>query len=110
MDRKGKNYRLKASFSDELDKEINELEKKARMIKKLQTIMNTIKANGLYSDKEMQNDLMQMERLNAPNEEKNLICECWNIRNMANKQLSKETKKLLKQMKEYFKEGEKKDE
>lgn len=106
MDRTGKNYRLNPSFSDTIDKDINSLEKMARMINKLKTIMNTIKANGLYSDKEMQNDLSQMEKHNAPDDEVRLICECWQIRKLANEQLMKETKYLLSKLKKELTKNE----
>jgi translation initiation factor 2 beta subunit (eIF-2beta)/eIF-5 len=109
MDRHGRNYRLKPSFSDEIDKQINELEKKARMISKLKKIMNTIKANGLYSDKELQNDLRNLEVHNAPDEEVLLITECWQMRKLANEQLMRDTKLLLEKIKKELMENGKKD-
>lgn len=86
-----------------LETRINNLEKKAKMLKKLQTIMNTIKANGLYSQKEQEADMQKMDKLNAPQEEINLICQCWYIRRVLNDNLMQETKKLLDKIKKDMK-------
>lgn len=99
MSRTGKYYKHKPAFTDDLDRELIELEKKAHMIQRLQRIMNTIKANGLYSEKEMARDMQTMDDMNAPQDEQHLITECWHIRKLANEQLMKETKILLKKLK-----------
>ena len=76
------------------------------MIQKLHTVMKTIKANGMYSEKEMNTDLQKMENMRTPEEEKQLLIECWNMRRQANKQLMKETKELIEKMKRGIKENE----
>ena len=103
MVRKGKYYRHGPAFDDEIDQQINRIEKKAKMIQKLHTIMKTIKANGMYSDKEMNADLTKMENMRTPEGEKKLLVDCWNIRKQANKQLMEETEKLIEKMKEGLK-------
>ena len=105
MTRSGEYYKHKPAFTDTLDKEIMELEKKAQMIQRLQRIMNTIKANGLYSEKEMSKDLQTMDDMNAPPDEQQIISECWNIRKLANEQLMRQTKIMLKNLKKELKKG-----
>lgn len=105
MVRKGDYYKLKPAIDEELDKKVNELSKKADLIKKIQKVMNTIKANGLYSEKEMHTDMRKLEQSNAPEAEKELLFECWHVRKKINEELIHETKQVIDDIKRAYKKG-----
>lgn len=57
------------------------MENKAKTIKKIQVIANTVLANGCYHTKEMENQIMMAEKLGKINEnEKTIICKAWELR------------------------------
>lgn len=79
-----------------------EMEKKAKRIKKLQFIANTILANGCYHTKEMESQIMTAEKLGHIDEkEKEIICLAWELRN-------KEARELMEELGGYI-ENEKKE-
>lgn len=90
-------------MSNNLNKEINKLDDYCKQIKKLRNIMNTIKANGLYSEKEMQRDLDAIDRLKANDDEADAISQGWYIRKQMNNKLIKDANKLMKLLKEEMK-------
>ena len=49
--------------------------------------MNTIKANGMYSHKEMNLDIDTMDQLNIPDEERKVLVMAWEFRIEETKQL-----------------------
>ena len=97
-----KHYHLKPAFTETIDKKINQLEKKARMIKKLMVIINTVKANGMYSQKELNTDLMKMEQLHTDEKEVDLIVKCWDVRKKAGDKLMVEADVLLDEINKEF--------
>ena len=95
MVRKGEYYRLNPSVSEDIDKRINELDKKAMFIRKLIGILNTVKANGLYSDTEFQKECDRLDNFKAPADERRLIMKAWEIRSLLNKDIMIELESLL---------------
>lgn len=81
---------------------LNEMETKAKQIKKIQFICNTILANACYHTKEMETQLKVAEKSgNMSDEERELICQAWDYRNKIAKDLIVELKSFMKN-----KEGE----
>ena len=79
------------------------MEKKAKRIKQIQQISNTILANGCYHTKEMENQIMMAERQgNITSKEKDVITRAWNLR-------SKLAGDLMKELGAYIDETEKKE-
>lgn len=77
-----------------------EMEKKARIIKQIQYISNTIIANACYHTKEMENQLAIAERTgNMTKEEREIICKAWDIRNKLALKLMQDLKKYMGEMK-----------
>ena len=78
---------------------LSEMEKKAKEIKKLQMICNTILANACYHEKEMERQIQRGEKMgNLTEDEKTIICLAWDKRTlMANN--------LMSCLKEYLENG-----
>lgn len=75
---------------------ILELEKKAKRIKKLQNTMNTILANGCYSNKEMDNQIDMGNKLgNLDDQEEQTIRKAWAYRNKLARELLNELEAFL---------------
>lgn len=77
-----------------------EMEKKARIIKQIQFISNTIIANACYHTKEMENQLLIAEKTgHMTNEERDIVCKAWEIRNKLALKLMQDLKKYMGDMK-----------
>lgn len=77
---------------------LNEMEKLAKDIKKIQFISNTILANACYHNKEMESQIAMAEKhgqLDA--NEKQVICDAWNIRNKYARQLLIDLQNFIEQ-------------
>jgi len=80
---------------------LTEMEKKAKRIKKIQVIANTILANGCYHSKEMENQLMMAEKNgNITVEEEEIIKEAWQLRSSLAHELMKELKRYIDENRE----------
>lgn len=80
---------------DRMDK-ISELEQKAKRIKKLQNTMNTILANGCYSDKEMENQIKMGNTLGKlDTQEETTIRKAWAYRNKLARELLNDLEAFL---------------
>lgn len=91
------------AFSPKIDKEIDVLYHKAKMLKKLIMVINTIKASGMYSDQEMQKEMQKIDDMPfIPNEERQMIVRAWGIRQKASLQMTKDTKRLLHEIEKCF--------
>lgn len=108
MTRQGRYYRLNPSLSEDIDKRINELDKKALFLKKLINIINTVKANGLYSNSEYQKECDRLDNFQAPAGERQLIIKAWDIRKKLNLNIMKECEQLLDDIENYLKENDNK--
>jgi hypothetical protein len=98
---KGKQHlQLKPFLNKELDREFNSLVKRSDWIKKVHKIMNTIKANGMYSTKEMNLDLENMDLMNIPPEEKKVLRMGWDFRIEQTKQLCIDLEVFINKCKE----------
>lgn len=96
--------KLDYAFNKDIDTEINNIDKLARMVQKIHGIANHIKANGMYSEKQLELERSSMERLNVNQEERILLNEVWEIRHLANKKIMSDLKRLLKEIKKEMKE------
>ena len=64
------------------EKILKQMEKKAKEIKRLQLVANTILTNASYHTKEMEMQIMKAEKNGHITEnEKKLICDIWGKRN-----------------------------
>lgn len=73
-----------------------EMEKKAKRIKKIQFIANTILANGCYHTKEMDNQISVAEKIgNITEYEKEIIGRAWDMRSRMAHELLKELEGYL---------------
>ena len=64
------------------EKVLIEMEKKAKQIRRLQLVANTILANACYHTKEMEMQIMKAEKNgHITEDEKKLICNLWGKRN-----------------------------
>ena len=82
-----------------IDDEINRLDFKARQLKKISSIMSTIKCNGLYSDENLIREVEVMEEKNAPQMEQDLLIEAWQVRKQLGLDLMKDLHILLEKIK-----------
>ena len=79
-----------------MDKALISLEKKAKRIKRIQAISNTILANACYHTKEMDNQIkMAIQQGDLSKEEENIIRLAWDLRNKLANELMIEYKKYL---------------
>lgn len=63
------------------DIKLKSLIRRAKQIKDIQNITNTILANACYSDKEMENQINMAQKMgNLDAEEYDLVCEAWATR------------------------------
>jgi len=95
--------KLDYAFNKKIDTDINNIDKLARMVKKLHGIANHIKANGMYSEQEMELEHQRMNKLNVNDEERILLEEVWEIRHLANKKIMNDLKKTLNEIKREMK-------
>lgn len=103
--RDGKYYKLDPVLSEDLDRKVSNLRKKADLLKEISKIINTIKANGLYSEKEMNMDLARMDEMKAPEHEKELIINAWHIRKRINNDLILECQEVLNEINKKIRKG-----
>lgn len=80
-------HSLDSGLTSDVEKEVNSVEKLARLIDKIHKIMNTVKKNGLYSSQELSSDLAKFERFHCPAEEERVLLRAWDTRKKANKVL-----------------------
>ena len=73
------------------------------MVKKIHGIANHIKANGMYSEKQLELERGNMDRLNVNKEERELLNEVWEVRHMANDKIMSDLKKTIKKIKRMMK-------
>jgi len=79
---------------------LTEMEKKAKQIKKIRFIRNTILANTCYHDKEMENQINIANKMgNLTTEEHEAVMQSWELCNKLGKELIKELKEYAKQKK-----------
>lgn len=84
------------------------MEYKAKQIKKIQFICNTILANACYHTKEMETQFMIAEKSgNMSDDERELISRAWEYRNEIAKELMKELKEFMGNKKEEKEHGKK---
>ena len=70
---------------------LTEMEKKAKTIKKIRFIRNTILANTCYHDKEMENQIKIAEKMGALTDEEYIaVVKSWDLCNRLGKELIKE--------------------
>ena len=75
---------------------LNEMEKKAKKIEKIQRIANTILANGCYHTKEMENQIGRAEKTgHITTREREIIVRAWNLR-------SKKAHELIDDLEEFI--------
>jgi hypothetical protein len=75
---------------------LSDMENKAKQIKKIQFICNTILSNCCYHTKEMETQIMIAEKSgNMTNDEKDLICRAWDYRNRVGKELMTDLKEYM---------------
>jgi len=72
------------------------MDKDVRIGRKLHGINNYIKANGMYSNQEMEFESINMERLKVNGEEKQVLTMCWEARHKIHKRVLGKYKKFLK--------------
>jgi len=78
---KGKPHRKLSPVTDKsLDREFGNLCKRADWIRKVHKLQNVIKANGMYSHREMDIDFENMETLEVPEFEKKVLQRAWQFR------------------------------
>lgn len=90
-----KHMSISHSFGSDIDRMINQLDKKVRMGKKVHSIVNYIKANGLYSEKEMEFENLNMSRLKVNDRERAVLKNAWDIRHKINDKVLDDFEKLL---------------
>lgn len=84
-------------LSSNTDRIINSLDKKVRMGRKIHNIINYIKANGLYSEKEMELENLNIQRLKCNNREKQILKKAWDIRHKINDKVLDDFESLIKE-------------
>ena len=102
MVRNGKYYKLAPSLSEDLDKRVLELEKKALLIRKIHNIMNIVKANGLYSDGELQKECDRLDINNCPGDERRIILKAWKVRKKLCLDVLSDCESLLDDIEGYY--------
>ena len=95
-----------------LDSKLQQIDLVVKTMTKIHKIANHIKANGMYSEKEIAIEQMNMNKLNTPDEEQQLLNEVWEIRQLVNKKIMKDFKDVLQDIKEFYatkQDGKEKD-
>ena len=80
--------------------QVNSLRKLRYVIEELHRCQNTIKKNGLYSAKEMALEESNLERENAPQEERDVLNKIWSFRIKGAKLMMKKIDELCKEIDE----------
>jgi hypothetical protein len=77
---------------------LNDMENKAKRIKKIQFISNTILANACYHVKEMENQITIAEKVgNLSDDEREVITQAWDYRTVIAKELIIELKDFMRE-------------
>lgn len=84
-----KHHSLAPAFGEHLDKDLKNLKKLNDMIKEVHKIMNTIKANGMYSHKERLIEQDNYEIMNTPEYERKVLQMGWDFRTKQSERLCK---------------------
>ena len=80
---------------------VNRLEYRARNIRRIQSIMNTILANACYSDKSMSEQIKKGEMQGDLNtQEHRILTEAWTVRKLLAQNLLTDLEIWLKRQKE----------
>lgn len=81
--------------------QLNEMEKKAKRIRSIRLIRNTILANACYHTKEMENQIMMADKMGSlTDEEHDAITLSWTECNRLATELIKDLKEYLKNEKQ----------
>ena len=86
----------------DIEKRINVLFKKAVILKKFRLITNEILSNMCYHEKNMTMQEANFNKLNVPQEEKDIINRAWNIKNKMAKTLASDLEGLLDYAEKYY--------
>lgn len=78
---------------------IHKLKHKARILGDLRFITNEVLSNCAYHEKNIEDQTKRLERLNVPNEEKEIILEAWNLKLEVGKSLMNGLKELINYVK-----------
>ena len=87
---------LVSSFPKSISKEINSISKDVRLGWELRKIMNYIKSDGMYSEKQQEQEQASMDRLNTPNDERKVLNDGWKARHKLHDITLSRVKKLSK--------------
>lgn len=82
----------------ELIKKTRELETKTNLLKRLRYIRNELLSNGAYHEKNLEQQIDQLEKVNAPRNEINLIQKSNDIISIYVKELFKEYENIINLM------------
>lgn len=74
---------------------IHRLKHKARILGDLRHVTNEILSNCAYHEKNIEEQSKRIEKLNVPQEEKDIIREMWEIKQSMGKALMKDAKELI---------------
>lgn len=87
----------KAKYVNEKYKTLAEMERKAREIKSIQYLCNTILANACYHEKEMESQIAVAEkRGRISDDERDVICKAWDYRTEIAKELMIDLENFMK--------------
>jgi len=78
------------------EKQLNDLYKKAQLLKKIRIITNECLSNGAYSTKNLEQQMHTFEKLNVPQWEIDIIMDAWNYKKKKSHELLNELKELIK--------------
>ena len=90
-----KHLRLPSALTQELDKELHSLRKHSDMIREVHKIMNTIKANGMYSHKERELEESNYDLMQVPPEERRVLRMGWDFRIRESERLAKKLESFI---------------
>ena len=78
------------------EKQLNNLYKKAQLLKKIRIITNECLSNGAYSTKNLEQQMYTFEKLNVPQWEIDIIMDAWDYKKKKSHELLNELKELIK--------------
>ena len=92
-----------------IEKRVSDLKRKTKLLRDIREIMNEIKSNCAYSEKEFETDIKKLENMKVPRKEIELLADLWSMRMTLGRSLMQEAGELVKYGKRIQKEKKDKD-